>query len=73
VVVQLALNTREQRLAETQRAFRIANERLGDALERSDGNEAIPFLCECMDDTKSSGGVTDALDREYATRFNAPR
>jgi len=45
------LSSREKRLAETQRAFRIGNERLRAALEATAGGEPIPFLCECMDDT----------------------
>jgi hypothetical protein len=45
------LDTREQRLAENQRAFRTGNERLRSVLERRAGDETIPFLCECMDDT----------------------
>jgi hypothetical protein len=45
------LTTREERLAENQRAFRIGNERLRDALGGTAGGEPIPFLCECMDDT----------------------
>jgi hypothetical protein len=45
------LNSREKRLAENQRAFRIGNERLRGALETTDGGEPIPFLCECMDET----------------------
>jgi hypothetical protein len=45
------LSSREKRLAENQRAFRIGNERLRRALETTAGGESIPFLCECMDDT----------------------
>jgi hypothetical protein len=46
------LNSREERLAENQRAFRIGNERLRGALEtRTASGEPVPFLCECMDDT----------------------
>jgi hypothetical protein len=45
------LNSREQRFAENQRAFRIGNERLRRTLETTAGGESIPFLCECMDDT----------------------
>jgi hypothetical protein len=45
------LSSREKRLAETQRAFRIGNERLRGALEATAGSEPIPFLCECTDDT----------------------
>lgn len=45
------MNSWEQRLAENQRAFRIANERLRGALGNMAGREPIPFLCECGDDT----------------------
>ena len=45
------MSSEEKRLAETQRAFRIGNERLRAALETTAGGEPIPFLCECMDDT----------------------
>ena len=45
------MNSRDERLAENQRAFRIGNERLRGALDRPVGGEPIPFLCECMDDT----------------------
>jgi hypothetical protein len=45
------LNSREQSLAENQRAFRIGNERLRGALKNTAGRVSIPFLCECMDDT----------------------
>jgi hypothetical protein len=45
------LNSREKRLAENQRAFRIGNERLRGALRKTAGRKSIPFLCECMDDT----------------------
>ena len=45
------MTTREKRLVENQRAFRIGNERLKGALETTAGSESIPFLCECMDDT----------------------
>jgi hypothetical protein len=45
------LSSEEKRLAETQRAFRIGNERLRGALEATAKGEPIPFLCECMDDT----------------------
>jgi hypothetical protein len=51
-VFQVALNSREERLAENQRAFRIGNERLRGALETTaTSGDAVPFLCECMDDT----------------------
>lgn len=45
------MDTRQQRLAENQRAFRVGNERLRGVLEATAGDEPIPFLCECMDDT----------------------
>jgi hypothetical protein len=45
------LSSQEKRLAATQHAFRMANERLRGALEATVGGEPIPFLCECMDDT----------------------
>jgi hypothetical protein len=45
------LNSREECLAENQRAFRIGNERLRGALEARAGGEPVPFLCECTDDT----------------------
>ena len=45
------MSSQERRLAETQRAFRIGNERLRAALEATAAGEPIPFLCECMDDT----------------------
>jgi hypothetical protein len=45
------LNSREERLAENQRAFRTGNERLRGVLETAAGSEPVPFLCECMDDT----------------------
>jgi hypothetical protein len=47
----MVLNSRDKRLAENQRAFRIGNERLRGVLEKGAGGETIPFLCECMDDT----------------------
>jgi uncharacterized protein with GYD domain len=45
------LNSREERLAENQRAFRLGNERLRGVLETMGSSEPVPFLCECMDDT----------------------
>ena len=45
------MSSREKRLAETQRAFRIGNERLRGAVEATAGGEPVPFLCECTDDT----------------------
>ena len=44
------MTSREKRLTENQRAFRIGNERLRGALETTARDERIPFLCECMDD-----------------------
>jgi hypothetical protein len=41
--------SREERLAENQRTFRRANERLEELVDdRSDGYR-VPFLCECAD------------------------
>jgi hypothetical protein len=42
---------RDQHFAENQRAFRTGNERLQDAVGRRVGNEPVPFLCECLDET----------------------
>jgi hypothetical protein len=41
--------TRADRLVENEKAFRMANERLLEAV--GDGNSSLPFLCECADDT----------------------
>jgi hypothetical protein len=72
-VFQLAVNSREQRLAENQRAFRLGNERLRSALETKASAGAIPFLCECMDQT-CMGRVDLTLDeygdiRTHENRF----
>jgi hypothetical protein len=45
------LDSRDNHLAENQRAFRIGNERLRDAVEKRAGGAPVPFLCECTDDT----------------------
>ena len=58
------MDSREQRLAENQRAFRMGNERLRGALETTVGAEPIPFLCECMDD-RCMARIDLTLD-EYA-------
>jgi hypothetical protein len=39
----------EARLRENQRAFRAGNERLNAVVDA--GDRAIPFLCECADET----------------------
>ena len=67
------MNTREERLAENQRAFRLGNERLRSALERTASDGPIPFLCECMDET-CTGRVDLTLDaygdiRAHENRF----
>ena len=41
--------TRDQRLAENQRLFRTANERLEERVETYGVSEEIPFLCECAE------------------------
>jgi hypothetical protein len=44
------MTSREERLAENQRIFRAANERLEVSVEaRVDGRAPVPFLCECAD------------------------
>jgi predicted metal-binding transcription factor (methanogenesis marker protein 9) len=60
---KLALDSRDQRLAENQRAFRIGNERLRGAVEARGGGEPVPFLCECIDDTCM--GRVDLTLEEY--------
>ncbi|HET6695976.1 MAG TPA: hypothetical protein VFG85_05685 [Gaiellaceae bacterium] len=42
------MDSRDERLAENQRTFRHANERLGELADVQDG-QRIPFLCECAD------------------------
>ena len=43
--------TREERLTQNQKLFRVANERLRERVSELDTDEApIPFLCECADD-----------------------
>jgi hypothetical protein len=59
------LDSRDNHLAETQRAFRIGNERMRGAVEAWAGGEPIPFFCECTDDT-CMGRVDLTLD-EYAS------
>jgi hypothetical protein len=41
--------TRDQRLAENQRLFRTANERLEERVETYGVSDGIPFLCECAE------------------------
>ena len=43
------MTTRADRLVENEKAFRMANERLLEAV--GDGSSSLPFLCECADDT----------------------
>lgn len=66
------MSSREKRLAETQRAFRIGNERLRGALEATAGGEPLPFLCECMDDT-CLGRVDLTLEEYEAVRRHENR
>ena len=66
------MSSRENRLAETQRAFRIGNERLRGALEATAGGEPIPFLCECTDDT-CLGRVDLTLEEYEAVRRHENR
>lgn len=42
------MDSRDERLAENQRTFRRANERLQELADVQDG-QRIPFLCECAD------------------------
>jgi hypothetical protein len=42
------MGSRDERLAENQRTFRRANERLQELARVADGT-VIPFLCECAD------------------------
>jgi hypothetical protein len=42
------MSSRDDRLAENQRTFRTANERLIDLAQPRDG-QRVPFLCECAD------------------------
>jgi hypothetical protein len=43
---------RDERLAENQRLFRFANERLeGAVADRVGDSQRVPFLCECADDS----------------------
>jgi hypothetical protein len=42
---------RENRLVENQKLFKLANERLEEAVQDAVPNEErVPFLCECADD-----------------------
>ena len=41
--------TRTERMVDNEKAFRIANERLVDALDSH--QNPVPFLCECADPT----------------------
>jgi hypothetical protein len=61
------LNSREKRLAENQRAFRIGNERLRGVVETTATAEPVPFLCECMDET-CMASVDLTLDEYEAIR-----
>ena len=55
--------SRDERLAENQRTFRRANERLEELVEdRSDGYN-LPFLCECAD--KSCLGRVELTASDY--------
>lgn len=71
-VFDIALNSRDMRLAENQRAFRIGNERMREALETTAGGEPIPFLCECMDDM-CLGRVDLTLEEYEAVRRHENR
>jgi hypothetical protein len=58
------MGVRERRLAENQRLFRTANERLDERTEAYSGtNPLVPFLCECADDTCL--GRVELTHRQY--------
>jgi hypothetical protein len=66
------LDSREKRLVENQRAFRMGNERLLGAVETMVDAEAIPFLCECMDD-RCMARVELTLDQYAGVRSRENR
>jgi hypothetical protein len=45
------VSSRDERLAENERAFRLGNERLKTVIGAAARNRAVPFICECTDDT----------------------
>jgi hypothetical protein len=59
------MGLRPERLAETQRLFRAANDRLDKRTEayRRNGALVVPFLCECADDTCL--GRVELTHRQY--------
>jgi hypothetical protein len=59
------LDSRDNHLAENQRAFRIGNEHLRRAVEARAGGEPVPFLCEWTDDTCM--GRVDLTLEEYGS------
>lgn len=67
-----ALDSRDNDLAENQRAFRIGNERLRGAVGARAGGEPIPFLCECTDET-CMGRVDLTLDEYRSIRRHENR
>jgi hypothetical protein len=63
------MDSRDERLAENQRTFRQANERLQDLANVQDGNR-IPYLCECAD--IACLGRVEASVAEFEVIHEAP-
>lgn len=64
---------REDRLAENQKLFREANERLeGAVADDVSGDNRVPFICECADD-RCLGRVELTLEEYGAVRLHDDR